>query len=629
MWPRSGTITAASSASSEPADRAPSDPTSAAPSGAARTTPSSRTRTAHCDPVRTASSDPKRTVRSDPVRTASPDAAGARPASRPALSFTVQHCLPFLAVLVLATASPAIPHDSTPIRTWWLLACAMLAVLIVSCLLATRRSAGHWSQTVGPLLAFPVVALLRSADGNAASGFSPLYFLPVVFFVLYGRQRDVLITLAVALVAMLFPIVVVGPPKYPATGTRGALLLFVLFAAVGILISRLVESSRRLAGWLSVSEMRFRAAFEDAPLAMALTALTGPRAGSFTRVNRAACAFFGRSAEDLTSISALDLTHPDDRASTAETFAKAADPDASHRIQKRYLHSSGRTIWTEASFSVVRGDRGEPLHLVTAMENIGARRDSDHALLDALETERAATERMRELDNVRNELMSGVAHDLRTPLTAAAGFAELLNDETVGPLNAEQHTIMDTISRSLTRLGGMVDELIATSRRDRDRARRSPWSEVDVDALVTDAIEAASLIAHSKSLTVRTTRSAVGTRVLGDAIRLDRALVNLLGNAAKFTPDGGVVAVNISSADGEVVIRIADTGIGIPLQDQARIFERFYRSSDVVGKAIGGTGLGLAIVREIITQHGGAVSVDSEPGHGATFTVTLPLARAG
>jgi PAS domain S-box-containing protein len=542
----------------------------------------------------------------------------------PGPTFTVRRVLPFGIVVVLSALSPAVPHNITPIARWWILAWVMIALTAGACFLAARLPTGHWWHTATPLLLFPAIQMLRAADGFAASGFTPLIFLPVLWFALYGPLRDVVIGIAGAMIVVIWPIVLIGGARYPASSLRGSVLLLIVLASAAVLISTLVRSTRTAATRLSVSEQRFRAAFDDAPMGMALTGIRGTEFGHFLRVNRALCALFGRTAEELTSAPIESLTHPDDVADTRTWFSHATDLDVAHRFEKRYLHASGRVIWASVSFSVVRDDAGRPMHLITQIEDVSTRRQTDQALLDALESERAATEQMRALEAARSAVMSNAAHDLRTPLTSASGFTELLLEGSAGELTPTQHKLAETVSRSLSRLSGIVDELVATSRKHIDVAptAREPF---DLGAVLDGATHAMSIMSSMAGQTLHADNGLHGVAVEGDSGRIDRALGNLIGNAVKFTPAGGRVLIDGHVENDRAVITVRDTGIGIPTDEHQKIFDRYYRASATDGRTINGSGLGLAIVREIVSQHDGTVDVASEPGKGSTFTVTLPL----
>ncbi len=532
----------------------------------------------------------------------------------------------FLSVIVLSAVSPAVPHSMHPNTEWWLTAWGFLALMVLTGYVGAKLRPRNWLTTAAPLLLFPAIWCLRNADGNSASGFTPLIFLPVLWFALYGRLRDVVLAIVGGALTAFLPMLIIGSPEYPTTNWRGFVLLIVIITAIGPLIYRLVETTRRANRALRSSEIEFRAAFEDAPVGMAITGLRGEEARRFLRVNRALCTMFGRTAEELTSIPITELTHPDDIDMTTRRFEIAVDQESPQRIQKRYLHKSGRSIWVAVSFSIVHDERGEPAHFISQIEDISARLESDKALLDAFETDLAATERMNKLDRMRAEMASTVSHELRTPLTSAAGYVELLCEGDAGPLTSEQRMMLDTVSRSLARLDGIVDDVLSMAS---DDGPKTPVEDVvaDLSVVLHSALDTLSLQAASHGLDIVVQDELDGAEVAADPGRIERVLVNLLTNAVKFTADDGVITVAAARTEDSATIAIADNGIGIAEDEQERIFERFYRADTGPDQKTTGTGLGLAIVQAITTQYGGVISVDSELGKGSTFTLTLPLRR--
>jgi PAS domain S-box-containing protein len=528
----------------------------------------------------------------------------------------------FIAVIAFSAISPAIPHATTPDASWWTVAIAILCVMGIVGWLGARRPGAHWLNTLAPLLLFPAVHALRCADGNWRAGFIPLILLPVVWFALYGRLRDIWLAVVGGALTVFLPMLVVGAPQFPASSWRGSLLLIFIAAAIGPLIYRLVQTTMATNRALRRSETEFRAAFEDAPVGMAVTGLHGDTAHRFVRVNRALCEMFGRTAEELTSVRVAELTCPDDRDMTAVMFDRATDPDVPHRIEKRYLHKSGRTIWASVSYSVVTDEHGTPTHLVSQIEDIGDRRESDQVLLDAFETDREANERLRQLERIRSEMASTVSHELRTPLTSAAGYVELLVEGDAGPLTAEQRDMLDTVARSLTRLDGIVDDVLDMA----SPGHPSPLDpgSADLDAVLRSAVASVAVQAATRGQDLRTSNDLAGAVVTGNAGRLERVIINLLTNAVKFTPVDGVITVVGRHNGGEATIEVTDDGIGISPEDQDRIFERFFRTGPSANSAASGTGLGLAIAQTITTQYGGKLTVSSAPGAGSTFTLTLP-----
>jgi signal transduction histidine kinase len=201
----------------------------------------------------------------------------------------------------------------------------------------------------------------------------------------------------------------------------------------------------------------------------------------------------------------------------------------------------------------------------------------------------------------------------------------MLADGEYGEMTPSQQRTTEVISRSLTNLSRIINELVVIGP---ELARNDvPAGRAEVRALIDDAVHMVGIHAAMRNQTVLCTGDTDGLVVTGDEALLNRVFVNLLGNAVKFTPVGGTVTIAVEQ-DGELLaISVSDTGSGIPVAEQERIFERFYRAPQETNDPITrGSGLGLAIVKAIVTQHGGDVTLSSKPGHGATFTVRLPLA---
>ncbi|MDI3328655.1 MAG: ATP-binding protein [Alicyclobacillaceae bacterium] len=229
------------------------------------------------------------------------------------------------------------------------------------------------------------------------------------------------------------------------------------------------------------------------------------------------------------------------------------------------------------------------------------------------------TERRR-LEQVRREFVTNVSHELKTPVTAIRGLTETLVEEELD--QEEQRRFLDLIDREARRLERLVRDLLDLSRLESHSVslNRVP---VDVGLLAREVAEDYMYLAE-------TAGSFLSAEAQGDCSaevdpdRLRQVLSNLIDNAIKYTPSGGKIHVSVSGSDQEVKIEVSDTGIGIPPEDQERVFERFYRVDKARARSTGGTGLGLAIVKHIVQLHGGRVEVQSAPGRGSRFTVRLP-----
>ena len=231
---------------------------------------------------------------------------------------------------------------------------------------------------------------------------------------------------------------------------------------------------------------------------------------------------------------------------------------------------------------------------------------------------------LRRLERVRQDFVANVSHEFKTPLTAIQGFAEtLLAGALDDPKNNRR--FLGIIREHADRLARLTDDLLKLARIEAGKLELD-FYPVGVTELVERCAETALLKASRKQIALQIEIPAGLTAVRGDAGLLGEVLQNLLDNAIQYTPEGGRICVTAMLLGREAVISVSDTGIGIPLADQERIFERFYRVDAARSREAGGTGLGLSIARHIVEAHGGRIKVDSEVGVGSTFSFSIPLA---
>ncbi len=227
--------------------------------------------------------------------------------------------------------------------------------------------------------------------------------------------------------------------------------------------------------------------------------------------------------------------------------------------------------------------------------------------------------RLKELDHIKSEFVAIVSHDLRTPLTTIRGYVSLLSR--VGPLNEQQQEFVDRVEHNMTSVVELIQDLLDIGRIEAGldwEMRPTPLDEIVLEA-VEQLRPNAELQRHALTVNVTTVAPA-----WGNGRRLEQIMVNLLMNAIKYTPDGGRIDVTLREDGDFLVLQVCDSGIGISVEDQHRIFDKFYRVESGATQGIGGSGLGLAIVKAITEKHAGRVWVESEPGQGSTFTVLLP-----
>ncbi|MEW6324421.1 MAG: ATP-binding protein [Nitrospirota bacterium] len=229
---------------------------------------------------------------------------------------------------------------------------------------------------------------------------------------------------------------------------------------------------------------------------------------------------------------------------------------------------------------------------------------------------------LKRLERVRKDFVANVSHELKTPLTSIKGYVEaLLDGAKDDPGRCAQ--FLGVIQKHTENLNAILSDLLQLSTIESGvyQWRRDP---VEVADLLERAARVLRPVAERRRQTLTVRPCEASLRVIGDRQRLTDALVNLLDNAVKYTPDGGAVTLEAQAADDAVQIAVADTGIGIPPKELSRIFERFYRVDRARSREPGGTGLGLAIVKHVIEAHGGQIAVQSEVGKGSRFSMILP-----
>jgi signal transduction histidine kinase len=232
-------------------------------------------------------------------------------------------------------------------------------------------------------------------------------------------------------------------------------------------------------------------------------------------------------------------------------------------------------------------------------------------------------DRLRQLDALKDEFISLVSHELRTPLTSIRGYVELLEDD--DRLTAEQRRFLGIVDRNAGRLLDLVSDLLFLAQVDAGRMIFD-LRPVDLEAVVLECVESSLPAAAAKRIELRAQTEHLPA-VEGDPARLAQLLDNLVSNALKFTPEGGRVDVRLRTAGGSAVLEVQDTGHGLAEDEQAQLFERFFRSSRAAEDAVPGTGLGLAIAKTIVERHGGRIALESTADAGTTARVELPLSR--
>jgi len=347
---------------------------------------------------------------------------------------------------------------------------------------------------------------------------------------------------------------------------------------------------------LSKSEKRFRSLTEHASDLISILDASGVMQYHSPSITR----LLGYEEQELVGKYASTLSHPSEEAKLKTTFAALhAEPSQVQAFELRLRHKDGS--WR-------------------IFESIAQNLLADPAVRGMVFNSRDITER-KEVERLKDELVSTVSHELSTPLTSLRGFAELMLTREFAP--EKRRHFLQVILNEGTRLTNLINDLLDIQRIESGR-QTYHFDMIILTSLLRNAVEVFS--AGESQHSVRLEAPDHLSTVRADADRLHQVLANLISNAIKFSPKGGVVTVRARQVANEIVVEVADQGIGIPPDVIPQLFQKFYRVENTETRSIGGTGLGLALVKDIITAHGGQVWVESQLNVGSSFFFSLPVA---
>ena len=303
-----------------------------------------------------------------------------------------------------------------------------------------------------------------------------------------------------------------------------------------------------------------------------------------------------------------------------------------------FLRDSGYATWILAPVHAVDG---KPLALlgVGMIDPVTSWSEDDVALVDSVgadlgrvivqvrmhQRQLEIVRELQDLDRAKSEFLATFSHELRTPLTCIQAYTELLRDD--GETDGTHDRMLAVIEQNSVRLSVLIEDILTLSHLN-SAVDHFPLVPVDVIPLIHAVSGSLTPLAEADDLTVTIRTNQEAAFILGDPDQIERLLVNLVGNAIKFTPPGGHIILSISGSAAAVVIDVSDDGIGIPTDEHEAVFGRFFRGTESTKEVIPGTGLGLAIVEAIVERHAGTLSLDSIPGRGTTFRVRLPSLEA-
>ena len=379
---------------------------------------------------------------------------------------------------------------------------------------------------------------------------------------------------------------------------------------------------------LRESEQRFRAIFEQAAVGIAISELDGRLAETNTKFVE----ILGYPAGELTTLTAYDITHADDVASTRAQVARLLGAEIrDYSYEKRYVRKDGRTVWTLTSVGLLRDPEGQPRQFIGVIEDITQLKQvqEDNARLleertHLLERERAARGEAERMSALKDEFLATLSHELRTPLSSILGWSQVIAGRRMEPEELQKALLV--IERNARAQARLIEDLLDMSRIMGGRIRLDV-QRVDLHSVVEAALETLRPAIEAKALAVETVLDRKADPITGDPSRLQQIVWNLLSNAIKFTPQGGKVQVGLKRINFHIEVSVADSGIGIAPEFLPHVFERFRQADGSTTRRHAGLGLGLTIAKHLAELHGGTLRASSAgQGEGSTFTLSVPLA---
>jgi signal transduction histidine kinase len=260
------------------------------------------------------------------------------------------------------------------------------------------------------------------------------------------------------------------------------------------------------------------------------------------------------------------------------------------------------------------------------VRDISERRMAEQAVRESRLQLEARNREIERINQMKTEFLARSSHELRTPLNAIVGYSDLLAEQAAGPLPRPYPRYVANIQEGARHLLAMVNDLLDISRIEAGRIELRV-ELFDLDAALEEVLSVITPLARIKNLAIDS-RVPAGMPVLADRLRFKQVLYNLLSNAVKFTPEEGSIWIEAETHGEELHVCVGDTGIGIPPSEQEAVFDEFHQVAAGSAAYSGGAGLGLAITLKLIRLHGGDVRVESEPGKGSRFLITIPAAPA-
>jgi len=346
--------------------------------------------------------------------------------------------------------------------------------------------------------------------------------------------------------------------------------------------------------------------------------------GSFTFFNDSICKILGYTRDELVGMNNRQYTDKETAKKVYQAYNKVyTTGEPVKGFEYEFIRKDGNKRHIDSSVSLIRDSEGQSIGFRGIARDITERKRAE-----ALQQEKMAAEAANQ---AKSEFLANMSHELRTPMNAIIGFSQVLKEQYFGELNEKQAEYIDDILESSKHLLSLINDILDLSKVEAGRTELE-LSKVGIKGLLENSLIMIKekALKHNISIDLHIPQELSSFELTADERKLKQIMFNLLSNAAKFTPDGGVIAVEARKKGKELIISVSDTGIGIASEDQERIFEEFYQASSGILDKTPGTGLGLALAKKFVELHEGRIWVESGGiGEGSRFGFTLPMKPAG